>query len=106
MMMEAGDQRLASAVMLAGQAIGTTIANIVTLFAPPRVVLVGSTLAFGPPFIEPLREAYTKAVPLSVSGIAELVIDDVPDEFWARGAASVALRELYESPWSTTGPAV
>lgn len=106
MMMEAGDQRLASAVTLAGQAIGTTIANIVTLFAPPRVVLVGSTLAFGPPFIEPLRDAYTKAVPLSVSGIAELVIDDVPDEFWARGAASVALRELYESPWSTTGPAV
>jgi predicted NBD/HSP70 family sugar kinase len=99
------DDRLLASVALAGRAVGTAVANIVTLFAPPRVILVGSTLALGAPFIAALREAYERAIPSSVAGVTELVIDDAADDFWARGAAAVALRELYESPWSTTGPA-
>ncbi|WP_309082990.1 ROK family transcriptional regulator [Chelativorans sp.] len=98
--------RLVAAVMAAGQAVGTAVANIVTLFAPPRVILVGSTLSLGEPFIAALSEAYHRAVPASLAGVTELVIDNPADEFWARGAAAVALRELYESPWSTTGPAL
>ena len=43
--------------------------------------------------------------PVSIREVADLVFDRSPDEMWAQGATVVALWELYESPWSTTGPA-
>ncbi|MBY5542662.1 ROK family transcriptional regulator [Rhizobium leguminosarum] len=105
-LIKADDDRLISAAIRAGEAVGLTIANIVTLFAPPRVILVGSSLALGEPFLNSLRDAYTLAIPPSLRGVSELVFDDSTDDFWAQGAAAVALYELYESPWSTTGPAL
>jgi len=104
-LMTADDNGLVAAAIRAGEACGMAIANIVTLFAPPRVIVVGSTLALGTPFLSSLRGAYAAAIPPSIQGVAELVFDLSTDETWAQGAAVVALRELYESPWSTTGPA-
>lgn len=101
----AEDNNLIAAATRAGEAIGLTVANIVTLFGPPRVIIVGSCLSLGPVFTDSLRNAYQKSIPSSIRGVAELVFDDAGDETWAQGAAVVALCELYESPWSTTGPA-
>ena len=105
-LIKAKDAQIMSAAERAGDAIGVTIANIVTLFAPPRVILVGSSLALGKPFIDRLTKAFNSAIPPSLADVSELVFDDAEDFFWARGAAAVALYELYESPWSTTGPAL
>ncbi|AJY46324.1 ROK family transcriptional regulator [Martelella endophytica] len=102
----AEDDRIIAAAARAGEAVGVTIANIVTLFAPPLVIVVGSSLALGQPFVERLREAYAAAMPPSLADVSELVFDDATEFFWARGAAAVALYELYESPWGTTGPAL
>jgi len=104
-LIEDGDNVLRDAAARAGAALGIAIANLVTLFAPPRVVLVGSALALGEYILEPLREAFSRALPASLSNVAEIVVDNVADELWARGAAAVALGELYGSPWGTTGPA-
>ena len=71
----------------------------------PRVILVGSALALGDYILEPLRQTFSRALPQSLSNVAEIVVDNVADELWARGAAAVALGELYGSPWGTTGPA-
>ncbi|MDE1994250.1 MAG: ROK family transcriptional regulator [Rhizobiaceae bacterium] len=101
----AEDNTLISAAIRAGEACGMALANIVTLFAPPRVILVGSSLALGQPFLDSLTDAYSVAIPPSIKGVTELVFDQSTDETWAQGAAVVALRELYESPWGTTGPA-
>ncbi|TCL65185.1 ROK family transcriptional regulator [Rhizobium sp. BK251] len=105
-LIEAEDNTLLSAATRAGEAVGLALANIVTLFAPPRVIIVGSSLALGEPFLNSLRDAYEAAIPPSIKGVAELVFDQSTDEIWAQGAAAVALWELYESPWSTTGPAL
>lgn len=105
-LIKAEDNVLIGAAVRAGEAVGLTIANIVTLFAPPRVILVGSSLALGDPFLNSLRDAYALAIPPSLKGVTELIFDDSTDDFWAQGAAAVALYELYESPWNTTGPAL
>jgi len=102
----AQDNDLIAAAERAGAAIGLTLANIVTLFAPPRVIIVGSSLELGAPFVDSIRAAYEASVPPSLQGVAELVFDKSSDELWAQGAAAVALYELYESPWNTTGPAL
>jgi len=96
---------LSGAAVRAGEAVGLAIANIVTLFGPPRVIIVGSTLGLGAVFTDSLQQSYSRAIPSSISEVAELVFDQSTDEAWAQGAAVVALRELYESPWGTTGPA-
>lgn len=104
-LVQAQDNELIAAAERAGAAIGLTLANIVTLFAPPRVIIVGSSLELGAPFINSIRSAFEASVPPSLQGVAELVFDKSSDELWAQGAAAVALYELYESPWNTTGPA-
>jgi predicted NBD/HSP70 family sugar kinase len=101
----AEDNTLVLMATRAGEAVGIAVANIVTLFAPPRVVIVGQSLSLGEVFLDALADAYQRAIPSSIREIADLVIDASPDEMWAQGAAVVALCELYESPWSTTGPA-
>jgi predicted NBD/HSP70 family sugar kinase len=100
-----GDHALREAAARAGAALGIAIANLVGLFAPPRVILVGSTLALGDYLLAPLRQAFESAVPQALTNVADIVIDEASDELWARGAAAVALGELYGSPWGTTGPA-
>lgn len=100
------DESLMETTQRAGLAIGFTLANIVTLFAPPKVIIVGSSLELGEPFITSIRNSYNDALPSSLTHIADLVFDNSSDDLWAQGAAAVALHELYESPWSTTGPAL
>jgi predicted NBD/HSP70 family sugar kinase len=104
-LIDESDAQLVAAAVKAGHAIGMTLANIVTLFAPPRVIIVGSSLELGAPFIDSIESAFARAIPESLSGVSELFFDKSNDELWAQGSAAVALNELYESPWSTTGPA-
>jgi predicted NBD/HSP70 family sugar kinase len=104
-MIEGGDNKLRVAANKAGAALGIAIANLVALFAPPRVILVGSTLTLGPHLLDALQDSFAKAIPQPLREVAEIVIEDADDRLWARGAAAVALGELYGSPWGTTGPA-
>lgn len=87
-----------------GDALGFAIANLITLFAPPKVILVGSALAVGDVLLRPLGEAVTRYTPPSLADVSEVVAHDWGDEVWARGGAAMTLRDLYGAPWNTTGP--
>ena len=101
-----GDNALRASALRAGEALGLAIANLITLFVPPRVVLVGSTLELGEPLMATLRQALERTLPAWLGDVSEIVVDDTADDTaWARGAAAAALKELYGAPWSTTGPA-
>jgi predicted NBD/HSP70 family sugar kinase len=100
-----GDVGLSATAGRAGAALGVAIANLVGLFAPPRVVLVGATLRIGDPLLTPLRRTFAEALPPPLRSVAEIVVGEAGDELWARGAAAVALGELYGARWGMTGPA-
>src|SRR5690606_33677713 len=68
----------------AGAALGLAIANLVSLFAPPRVILVGATLALGEDLLAPLRKSFADAIPAPLTALAEIVIDACDDALWAR----------------------
>jgi predicted NBD/HSP70 family sugar kinase len=89
----------------AGQALGVSIANLITLFAPPKVILAGSALQAGPLLLGPLHDAVRAATPKSLADVAEFVVHNPGDDMWARGAAALALRDLYGSPWTRSVPA-
>ncbi len=63
----AGDNALTASALRAGEALGLAIANLITLFAPPRVVLVGSTLVLGEPLMAALRNALDRMLPAWLS---------------------------------------
>ena len=101
-----GDNALTASARRAGEVLGIAIANLITLFAPPRVVLVGSTLALGEPLMTALTNALERTLPAWLSDVSEIALDaEADDTAWARGAAAAALKQLYGAPWSSTGPA-
>ena len=95
----------APAMQVAGDALGFAIANLITLFAPPKVILTGAALSTSNRLLTPLRAAVLRFTPTSLSDVARIVLRDFSDDIWARGAAAMTLRELYGAPWSSTGPA-
>lgn len=89
----------------AGDALGFAISGIITLFAPPKVILAGAAFRASDRLVKPLRAAVRAYTPPSLADVSDIVIHDWGDDIWARGAAAMTLRELYGAPWNTTGPA-
>lgn len=89
----------------AGDALGFAIAGIITLFAPPKVILAGAAFRTDDRLVRPVRAAVKRYTPPGLADVSDVVIHDWGDDIWARGAAAMTLRELYGAPWSTTGPA-
>lgn len=103
---KAGDRRCRDIVEEGGRAMGMAIANLITLFAPPKVIVSGRSLATHSAFLEPLRIAVAEFLPASLAGVCEIVTREWSDPIWVRGAAAMTLRDLYGAPWGATGPAL
>jgi predicted NBD/HSP70 family sugar kinase len=101
----AGDQRCIGILASAGEALGFAIANLITLFAPPKVIIAGRAMATSEFFIGPLRKTLAALLPPSLADVAQIVVREWSDGIWGRGAAAMTLRDLYGAPWGTTGPA-
>jgi predicted NBD/HSP70 family sugar kinase len=102
---QAGNGGISRLFEEAGRALGIAIANLITLFAPPKVILAGAALQAGDLLLKPLRDAVQAATPETISGVTEIVVHESSDDTWARGAAALTLRDLYGASWGTTGPA-
>jgi len=100
-----GDRRCAALLAAAGEAVGFAVANLITLFAPPKVIVSGRAMATSECFIEPLRKTVAALLPASLADVSDVVVREWSESVWARGAAAMTLRELYGAPWGTTGPA-
>ncbi len=100
-----GDERCIAALAGAGEALGFALANLITLFAPPKVIISGRAIAASEHFLEPLRRTVANLLPPSFTDVADIVVREWSDSLWVRGAAAMTLRDLYGAPWGTTGPA-
>ena len=96
----------AAAYAAVAEALGIAIANLITLFSPPKVILAGAALSLGEALTGPLRSAVAEFTPPSLADVSEIIVHQWEDESWARGAAAMTLRDLYGAPWNTTGPAL
>jgi len=101
----AGDKRCARVLAAAGEALGFAVASLITLFAPPKVIISGRAMATSDHFIEPLRNAVAALLPASLADVSEIIVREWSDGNWVQGAAAMTLRDLYGAPWGTTGPA-
>jgi predicted NBD/HSP70 family sugar kinase len=100
-----GDARCARVLAAAGEALGFAVANLIALFAPPKVIISGRALATSEHFVTPLRKTVAALLPASLADISDIVVREFSEGNWLRGAAAMTLRDLYGAPWGTTGPA-
>ncbi len=89
----------------AGEALGFAIANLITLFAPPKVIISGRAMTASEHFIAPLRATVAALLPPSLADVSDIVVREWSERAWVQGAAAMTLRDLYGAPWGTTGPA-
>jgi len=101
----AGDKRCSRVLAAAGEALGFAVAGLITLFAPPKVIVSGRAMATSDHFIEPLRNAVAALLPASLADVSDIIVREWNDGNWVQGAAAMTLRDLYGAPWGTTGPA-
>lgn len=96
---QGGDAKAETILDRAAQALGQALASLITLTAPPKLILTGSVLRVGSPFSVAIQTTVARRVPAALAPATEILFRPWDEEAWARGAASLVLRELYGSPW-------
>lgn len=100
----AGDDALAALFHRAGAVLGIGIANLISMLNPPRIIVAGEGLRAGRMIRDPLLAALDAHVLPKLRAATEIVFHEWGDEMWARGAASIVLRRLYEAPLTAPKP--
>lgn len=96
----AGDAKLAGIFRHAGEMLGLGIANVINMLNPPRVIVSGEGLRADDLIREPLLATVDTNVLPELRKASEIVFHPWGDEMWARGAATIVLRRIYEAPWN------
>lgn len=81
----------------AASEIGQGLSNLINLFKPSTVFISGEGLLAGASFTEDIIRAANLRCHPFLRGSFSVLIDDLTDAAWARGAASLALHEIFGS---------
>ncbi len=101
-----GDVKARNVLTSAGELLGRQIANVVNILDPKLIILSGEGVRMGEVFFAALRSAVAKNVMPGLAKDAEIRMAAWEDDVWARGAASVVIGELFNSPMQKEEAAV
>ncbi len=87
------DVRVATILTTAGRLVGRSVGAAITMLDPQRVVVSGEGVRLGRFYLDGLRDGVLDS--LLPEAEPDLVFEPWGDEAWARGAASLVLRELF-----------
>ena len=82
----------------AGELLGQSIANLVNIFNPQRVLINGEGVRAGNWLFDPMRFAIDEHTMPGLRQDVSILVEPLGDDAWARGAASLVLHEHFESP--------
>jgi predicted NBD/HSP70 family sugar kinase len=82
----------------AGRLLGQSIANLINIFNPERILINGEGVRAGKWLFEPMQAAIEEHTMPSLRQDVSILVEPLGDDAWARGAASLVLHELFESP--------
>jgi predicted NBD/HSP70 family sugar kinase len=95
---EAGEAAAQEIFLSAGRLLGQSIANLVNIFNPQSVLINGEGVRAGHWLFDPMRQAIDEHALPSLRQDVSILVEPLGDDAWARGAASLVLHELFESP--------
>lgn len=94
----AGDLLAQQALHRSGQLIGVGLANIINVLNPEMVIISGEGIVAGDYRIQPMLDAMKRHTFNGLLDDVEVVIEPTDDRSWARGAASLVISKVFESP--------
>ena len=97
------DPEIAAILERAGRLVGRAIATATMILDPGRVVVSGEGVRLGEHYLAALRDGLCERAAKEVR--TEVVIEQWGDEAWARGAATLVLRELFHPAYLRDGDA-
>ncbi len=95
---QAGHQGAIEALAYSGQQLGIALANVINLLNPPLIVISGEGTMAGDFRLKPMYEAIQKHTFDGLIHDVEIIIEPTTDKAWARGAASLVISKVFESP--------
>ncbi len=98
-----GDRSALEAFRVAGSLLGISLANLVNLLNPELVLLSGSGAAAGEILFGPMQTALSAHTFSRLAQQMSITVEPTGDESWARGAASLVLRQFFLSPVNNGG---
>jgi predicted NBD/HSP70 family sugar kinase len=93
-----GEAGPAALFRTAGEALGLAIANVLNMLNPPLIIISGEGLRAGTLLTEPLLAVLDRLSLPALRAATEVIFHPWGDESWARGAATIVLRRIYETP--------
>jgi len=93
-----GDSAAIQIFAQAGRILGIGIANLINLFNPKKIIISGEGTREGDFLFIPMQESIQQN---TMPGLFDANIVEIApwgDDAWARGAAGLVLREVFESP--------
>lgn len=95
---DSGDPTACAALARSGEIMGIGLSTVVNLLCPSLLIISGEGIAAGAHRIEPMLTALRAHVFNGLLDDVQIVIAPSDDRTWARGAASLVISKVFESP--------
>lgn len=96
----AGEEAASAAIVRHGEKLGLGLSNVVNLINPEKIIIAVESARYGE-LLEPSLRASAAANSFRAHWAAtRLIFHTLDDQLWARGAAALMLRDIYNAPWT------
>jgi N-acetylglucosamine repressor len=96
---ENGHAGAADALMQSGEYLGVGLATIINILCPPLIIISGEGVVAGDYRLKSMFDAMRRYTFNGLLDDVEVVVEPTDDQAWARGAASLVIGKVFESPW-------
>jgi N-acetylglucosamine repressor len=93
-----GEQAAIQIFEQAGRILGIGVANLINLFNPKKIIISGEGTREGDFLFIPMKQSIEQNTMPGLFDPTIVVVAPWGDDAWARGAAGLVLREVFESP--------
>ena len=101
-----GEPALRKIFKRGGEILGLGIAGLAQIFNPEKIIIAGEGVRAGALLFDPMQKMIKAHTTPEMRETLQIVIQKWQDTDWARGAASMALQELYKSPLNLVRPVI
>lgn len=93
-----GNEKAIQVLGKSGELFGVGLANVVNILGPELVIVSGEGIIAGDYRLKPMLSALVKHTFDGLLNDVEIVVEPTDDKAWARGAASLVISKVFESP--------
>jgi predicted NBD/HSP70 family sugar kinase len=95
---DSGNESARQAFAYSGELLGAGLANIINILNPELVIFSGEGAIAGDYRLKPMMDSLRKYTFAGLLDDMKFVVEPTNDQAWARGAASLVISKVFESP--------